>query len=63
MQVLLMMNPGLEMWFGEVVWTDEDWDDDEDWPEDGCLGVGIAYSPFSFLVDRYQESNFLVAIA
>jgi hypothetical protein len=35
MQVLLRMSPGLEMWFGEVVWTDEYWDDDEDWPEDG----------------------------
>ncbi|QRI46195.1 hypothetical protein SEA_PEPPERWOOD_249 [Streptomyces phage Pepperwood] len=37
MQVLLKMNPGLEMWFGEQVWIDEDWEDwdDEDWPDDG----------------------------
>lgn len=60
MQVLLKMNPGLEMWFGEVVWTDEYWDDDEDWPEDGCLGVGYAYSPFSFLVGDTGSPNFLV---
>jgi len=28
--VLLVMPPGLEMWFGEVVLTD-DWDEDEDY--------------------------------
>ncbi|QJD50964.1 hypothetical protein KNV00_gp055 [Streptomyces phage Bmoc] len=60
MQVLLKMNPGLEMWFGEVVWTDEYWDDDEDWPEDGCLGVGYAYSPFSFLHSLIWFHDFLV---
>lgn len=25
MQVSLMMSPGLEMWFGEWGWTDEEW--------------------------------------
>ena len=33
MEVLLVMPPGLEMWFGELVLTD--WEDDEDWPEEG----------------------------
>ena len=47
------MNPGLAMWFGEVVWTDE-WDDDEDWPEDGWS--------FSFLVGWVDWSDFLVNI-
>ncbi|QGH76509.1 hypothetical protein SEA_DAUBENSKI_242 [Streptomyces phage Daubenski] len=49
------MNPGLMMWFGEQVWTDEDWedwDDDEDWPDDGWS--------FSFLVGRQRSPNFLV---
>lgn len=54
MEVLLKMNPGLEMWFGEQVWIDEDWDDDEDWPEEGWS--------FSFLVGWYPRSDFLVAI-
>ncbi|WNM73093.1 hypothetical protein SEA_PERSIMMON_251 [Streptomyces phage Persimmon] len=52
------MNPGLEMWFGELVWTDEDWEeweDDEDWPDDGWS--------FSFLVGGIWSSDFLVAIA
>ncbi|AXH69744.1 hypothetical protein HWB79_gp065 [Streptomyces phage LukeCage] len=31
MEVLLVMPPGLEMWFGEVDWTDEYWDEDEDY--------------------------------
>jgi hypothetical protein len=47
--VLLKMNPGLEMWFGEWDWIDE-WDE-EDWPEDG--------QSFLFLVSRHL--NFLVA--
>lgn len=34
MDVQLRMNPGFEMWFGEIHWTDE-WDDEEDWPDDG----------------------------
>ncbi|UOW93640.1 hypothetical protein SEA_SQUILLIUM_251 [Streptomyces phage Squillium] len=47
------MNPGLEMWFGEPVWTDEDWEeweDDEDWPDDGWS--------FSFLVGGIWSSDF-----
>ncbi|QDK03059.1 hypothetical protein KNU71_gp057 [Streptomyces phage Braelyn] len=58
MQILLKMNPGLEMWFGEQVWIDEDWEeweDDEDWPDDGWS--------FSFLVGGIWSPNFLVAIA
>jgi hypothetical protein len=57
MEVLLRMNPGLEMWFGEPDLTDwEEWDeDDEDWPEEGWS--------FSFLVGWYLRSDFLVAIA
>lgn len=62
MEVLLVMPPGLEMWFGEWDWIDW-YEDDEDWPEEGCLGAGYASSPFSFLVQWYPESDFLVAIA
>lgn len=29
MQVSLRMSPGLEMWFGEWGWIDEDWDEQE----------------------------------
>jgi len=49
MKVLLRMNPGLEMWFGEWDWIDE-WDE-EGWPEDD--------QSFLFLVSRHL--NFLVA--
>lgn len=55
MEVLLVMPPGLEMWFGEVDLTDWEWEDDEDWPEEGWS--------FSFLVRWYPESDFLVALA
>ncbi|QDH94072.1 hypothetical protein SEA_EVY_238 [Streptomyces phage Evy] len=46
------MNPGLEMWFGEQVWIDEDWDDEEDWPEDGWsffvfVGADLVHRFFS----------------
>lgn len=37
MQVSLLMSPGLEMWFGEMI----DWYDEEDWPDDWA-------SPFCF---------------
>lgn len=56
MQVLLKMNPGLEMWFGEPDLTDWEWEeDDEDWPEEGWS--------FFVLVRRYRRPDFLVAIA
>ena len=54
MQVLLKMNPGLEMWFGEPDLTDWEWEDDEDWPEEGWS--------FFVLVRRYRRSDFLVQI-
>jgi hypothetical protein len=50
MQVLLRMNPGLEMWFGEVVWTDEDWD----WDEEDRLIVG----PFPFSRGNSNSTDF-----
>lgn len=54
MEVLLKMNPGLEMWFGEVDWTDYyEWEEDEeDWPDDG----------WSFLFLVRWKSDFLVTI-
>jgi hypothetical protein len=47
MEVLLVMPPGLEMWFGEVDLTDWEWEDDEDWPEEGWSSLR-----FSTVVSR-----------
>jgi hypothetical protein len=49
MEVLLVMPPGLEMWFGEWDWIDW-WEDDEDWPEEA--------GPHCVLVWWYPEVGF-----
>lgn len=61
MQVLLRMNPGLEMWFGEWDWIDW-YEDDEDWPEEGWSFSFYSpnlLSPISF--NEFLVSDFLVA--
>ena len=58
MQVLLKMSPGLEMWFGEIDWTDE-WDDEEDWPDDGWYFLFWPNRSLNFLV-RFTFHDFLV---
>jgi hypothetical protein len=60
-----MMSPGLEMWFGELDWTD--WDE---WEEEDLKGAGYAGSRFFVLnsgppvpdfFSPIPKSNFLVA--
>lgn len=55
MQVLLIMNPAFELWWGAFEWDDEDWPDD--WAR---KGADKNLLPYSFLQAARCSSDFLV---
>ena len=48
MQVLLQMNPGLAMWFGELDWTDWEWEEEDQ----------LSAGPFPFSADDLDLVDF-----